>query len=806
MKINNGVLLNVRDEDIDLLVTNPNKFFKGIYKIGKEAFRDVNVKKLYDIVIPGSVSIIDDFAFEQCEWIRNVKFEPGITLIGKKAFSECTKLEKIIIPDGVKVIQEEAFYSCENVRQIVIGKGDINIDEYAFYGNYKSIETIHINGNIKGIGNKVIFDCCRNEVAITFGEDVEEIGSLLLGERNDVRELIIPSNVTDINESAFSSVSKLKKVTFNEGIEYIGKNAFSSCTALYRLKIPSSLRAIDKAAFSCCLDLRELIIEDGEKKSIGQEAFSMCSSLRRLIIPKCVETVDDSAFYCCTDLNYLNIEEGVAHIGREAFRYCSSLTYVRIPNSVTMVKELVFANCDKLESVMLSKNMLDIEEGMFLGCKNLKRITIPEGVKYIRKEAFKDCTSLEEILLPNSIVSIDENVFCGCKSLKKVLVGDDIKRIHPTAFANCPNLQDMFIPNRAKENLNYKPVKEENNEVDTDNENGEFIADFEKFEEIFKNIYGQDKAIEIVKKSLLRSVLLHSAVDVSKNNLEKRKGPLATFMFYGPTGTGKTEMSKRIAKFMFNNSDKLLVLDMNTYKDPKLAVSSIKGHPEGYIDSSKGTDFTRFLTKNQSGVIVLDEFEKANPEVREIFMTMLDEGKFKDSLGNNYDLSNYVFIATTNISKAFEGQQSSKKIGFAFDELEQKKENEERIKNILREEFTAPIMNRFNNLVPFEKIDRKTAIEIAENLIENLCKNIEGKRFRGNIEPKIIIENRDEIMDLILENSNYTKDGARSIKNVIEDIILSPILQSIASLKGNITLKIANGKISVTENKTRINI
>ena len=107
----------------------------------------------------------------------------------------------------------------------------------------------------------------------------------------------------------------------------------------------------------------------------------------------------------------------------------------------------------------------------------------------------------------------------------------------------------------------------------------------------------------------------------------------------GATGTGKTECSKRIADFVFKDAKKTLILDMNSYKDGKIGASAIKGHPEGYVNSEKGTDFTRFLKNNKNGIIVLDEFEKADKEVRELFMTMLDEGSFKDALGNVYDLS-----------------------------------------------------------------------------------------------------------------------------------------------------------------------
>ena len=235
------------------------------------------------------------------------------------------------------------------------------------------------------------------------------------------------------------------------------------------------------------------------------------------------------------------------------------------------------------------------------------------------------------------------------------------------------------------------------------NEGVKLKVDFKNFDNYFGEIIGQDEAITLIRRVLMRNIMFYNAKELDENNNEKQRGPLATFMFYGPTGTGKTETSKIMADFVYGDETKMLLLDMNSYKDSHVSASAIKGHPEGYVDSSKGTDFTRFLEKNDKGIIVLDEFEKANPEVREIFMTMLDEGKFKDALGKTYDLTGYIFIATTNVSKVFEKRRPQ--IGFCdWNSVEVKREEEMAIKDQLREIFTAPIMNRFNNIIGFNKI------------------------------------------------------------------------------------------------------
>lgn len=327
-------------------------------------------------------------------------------------------------------------------------------------------------------------------------------------------------------------------------------------------------------------------------------------------------------------------------------------------------------------------------------------------------------------------------------------------------------------------------------------------VNFKKFNKYFQDIYGQDETIEKIRKTLLRNILFYNAKDITEGKEIRNKGPLATFMFYGPTGTGKTETAKLMAKFVFGNDKKLLILDMNSYKDSKVASSALKGHPEGYVDSAKGTDFTRFLQKNDKGIIVLDEFEKASIEVRELFMTMLDEGNFKDALGNTYDLSGYIFVATTNVSSVFENRP--KKIGFSSScSIEEKKDEESRVKDELRNIFTAPIINRFNDVLGFNEIKKKDAIIICKSLISKLISKFESKVFDG-INPKIKIDNIDEIVEIILKESNFKKDGVRSLKNVINDLIGSQVLEEIVNGEDKILVSAVNGRI-ILKNKIGLN-
>lgn len=449
-------------------------------------------------------------------------------------------------------------------------------------------------------------------------------------------------------------------------------------------------------------------------------------------------------------------------------------------------KDYVVEDVEEINEVGLNKLNILYDKLKSKYLPFVKRITISEFPDRESRKVSDD--EIWELALSNCTDKIEEKIeeivwtIMDCKNLE--LIDKILKETY--------YLDDIEFNRYAGERNKDK------SSIKRNNPNDKIKCNFKLFNSCFEDIYGQDEALKAIEKVLKRNIFLHNAEDIKE--VKTKRGPLATFMFYGPTGTGKTECAKRIAEFVFKNERKILILDMNSYKDGKVGSSAIKGHPEGYINSEKGTDFTRFLKANTSGIIVLDEFEKADREVREIFMTMLDEGEFKDALGNIYDLSSYIFIATTNASEQFE---SKKKVSIGFsstiDKKEEIKKSEREIKEGLREIFTAPIMNRFNNLVHFRKIEYNDAVDICKSLIDKMCKTFENKRFRG-MTPKITVNNVDQIVDLILKECNYEKDGVRSLKNVVNDLIGSNIIEEILNNNDNILVDCDGSDIVVKKN------
>lgn len=450
-------------------------------------------------------------------------------------------------------------------------------------------------------------------------------------------------------------------------------------------------------------------------------------------------------------------------------------------NSLYVIKERFKNDLDVLEEMLKQKYI------PFIKTYTLESHPDRDNAKYTKKQIWE--MSLKNPKYLSKLDSIFEDViWAGLDSQSYDIVDGYIKQ---NFSVNDFEFNRYIGGNRAQSSIVRK--KKGTNKIN---------VDFTKFDKCFEDIYGQNEALETIKKVLKRNILFYNAENLNEEEKNTNRGPLATFMFYGPTGTGKTEAAKLMTNFIYNDENKLLILDMNTYKDSNVASNAIKGFPESYKDSEKGTDFTRFLTKNKDGVIVLDEFEKAPKEVREIFMSMLDEGKFRDALGNTYDLSGYIFVATTNASEKLEHKKNNR-IGFAtYSEEEEKKEVETNIKEELRNLFTAPIMNRFNNLVHFSKIQYKDALAITNNLINKMINKFESKKF-GKVTPKIDINNIDEISKIILKECNYEKDGVRSLKNVVNDLIGSEIMEQILNGKDKILVDCKNNNIVVSNINTK---
>ena len=289
--------------------------------IGNKAFRkSVDVTS---IIIPNSVTSIGSEAFSGCSGLTSITIPNSVTSIGYKAFADCGNLTSITIGSSVTEIGNEAFSGCHNLTAV-------HIEDLAAWCNIPFYETM--NGNSLLHSNPL------------------EYAHHLYQNGEEVKDLVIPNNVTTIGRNAFCGCSGLKSVTIPNSVKSIGSDAFSGCTGLTSIDIPNSVT------------------------SIGNSTFEDCTGLTSIDIPNSVPSIGNSTFSGCTGLTSIDIPNSVTYIGNSAFSGCSGLTSIDIPNSVLAIDDDAFENCAKLSSVNIGNSVKYIGEGAFSYCQDLENV------------------------------------------------------------------------------------------------------------------------------------------------------------------------------------------------------------------------------------------------------------------------------------------------------------------------------------------------------------------------------------------------------------------------------------------------
>ena len=289
-----------------------------------------------------------------------------------------------------------------------------------------------------------------------------------------------------------------------------------------------------------------------------------------------------------------------------------------------------------------------------------------------------------------------------------------------------------------------------------------------------EKIIGQDSAIRAVADSIKRS----------RTGLNDPNKPLASFLFLGPTGVGKTELSKVIAKIIFDSNSSITRLDMSEYME-KHSVSKIIGAPPGYLGFESGGQLTEAVRKNPYSLILLDEIEKAHKDILDILLQVLDDGIITDGQGRTINFKNSIIVLTSNL-----GSQS-------INDLSVRKEDTNEIKKVVDNEikkfFKPEFLNRLDEIVIFNNLELNDIKEIAKIQLQNLEKRLNKKNLKFKI--------TDEAINQLVENSFDHAYGARPLKRIIQKQIETKISNNILNNhylnKDEINIYLINGEINV---------
>ena len=274
-------------------------------------------------------------------------------------------------------------------------------------------------------------------------------------------------------------------------------------------------------------------------------------------------------------------------------------------------------------------------------------------------------------------------------------------------------------------------------------------------EELEKKIVGQKEAVEAVARALRRS----------RVGLAEEEKPFGSFMFLGPTGVGKTELARTLAEFMFNDKKALIRIDMSEYME-RHAVSKLIGSPPGYVGYEEGGQLTEIIRHRPYSLILFDEIEKAHPEVFNILLQVLDNGRLTDSKGRVVNFKNTIIILTSNIGSTYFKEMSA--LGFSSDtekEIENKEELlKERIMSSLKETFKPEFLNRLDEIIIFNALTHRD----IEKIVDIQLKEVEERLMKRGI----ILNIKPEVKKYLVENGFDPDYGARPIKRLIQKIIV----------------------------------
>ena len=277
--------------------------------------------------------------------------------------------------------------------------------------------------------------------------------------------------------------------------------------------------------------------------------------------------------------------------------------------------------------------------------------------------------------------------------------------------------------------------------------------------ELKREIIGQDDAVDKIVKAIQRN----------RVGLKDPGKPIGTFMFLGPTGVGKTHLAKKLAEYLFDSKDALIRIDMSEYME-KFAVSRLVGAPPGYVGYEEGGQLTEKVRRKPYSVVLLDEIEKAHPDVFNLLLQVLDEGRLTDSLGRRIDFKNTILIMTSNIGTR-QLKDFGQGVGFSTNTVSEKDYSRGVIQKALNRAFSPEFLNRIDDIVMFDQLDKESIFKIIDLELSGFYKRVETLGYHLTI--------TDDAKNFIAEKGYDIQFGARPLKRAIQKYLEDKLAEMI---------------------------
>ena len=301
--------------------------------------------------------------------------------------------------------------------------------------------------------------------------------------------------------------------------------------------------------------------------------------------------------------------------------------------------------------------------------------------------------------------------------------------------------------------------------------------------ELKKRVIGQDEAIEVLSKAIKRA----------RVGLKDENRPIGSFMFLGPTGVGKTELTKALAANMFGSENSMIRLDMSEYMEPH-SVSKLIGSPPGYVGYDDGGQLTEQVRRKPYSIILFDEIEKAHPDVFNMLLQILDDGRLTDSNGRTVSFKNTVIIMTSNTGAR--NILENKTIGFASkeDPKANYEKNKEEVMTELKRTFRPEFLNRLDEIIVFKKLDKESVKKIARIMIDNSISKLKEKNIDIDIDDTVV----EYIANVGFDDNYGARPLRRAVQSKIEDKFAEELLDGNIKAGDHIILKVEDNKVVIS--------